>query len=121
MFVHPRLCLITVLLFVLASFIAEAQHPWQRPVLRDRAEVERIMGEAKQKKPSRELRIIWVWDVDKNHAPGFHEYVKARDLVSGLLKRVPKVSVEAAHQFPSQQQWAKADLVVFYLQMQPMM
>ena len=43
-FVHPRLCLITVLLFVIASFIAEAQHPWQRPVLRDRAEVERIMG-----------------------------------------------------------------------------
>jgi len=117
---HSRHFLITVLLFVLGSFIAEAQHPWQRPVLRDRAEVERIMGEAKQKEPSRELRIIWVWDFDKNHAPGFHEYVKARVLFSGLLKRVPKVSVEAALQFPSQQQWAKADLVAFYLQMQPM-
>jgi outer membrane protein assembly factor BamB len=109
-----------VFLLLLCPLVAKAQHTWQKPVVRELSEVERIIGQVKQTKPSRDLRIIWVWDFDKNHAPGFHEYVKARDLCSGLLKRVPRVTVESAHQFPSAKQWEAADLVVFYLQMQAM-
>ena len=109
-----------VTLFTLGIAIAKAQHPWQQPVSRALAAVERILGEGEQKSLSRDLRIIWVWDFDKNHAPGFHEHVKARDLMSELLGRIPGVTVESAHRFPSAEQWKRADLVVFYLQMQAM-
>ena len=107
-------------LFLSFLSVGLAQHPWQRPVLRDRAEVQRIMGSVEGTHPSRDLHIVWVWGVDKNHAPGFHEYVKVRDLFSGLLGGTPRVTVENAEHFPSKSQWEKADLVVFYLQMKPM-
>ena len=108
-----------VLLLLLAGPLS-AQHPWQRPLERDPAEVKRMIGEIDQEEPSRDLKIVWVWDFDKNHAPGAHEHVKVRDLFSGLLQQVPRVKVSPAHQFPSKAQWEKADLVVFYLQMKPM-
>ena len=110
----------SIFLILSSPLVSEGQHPWQKPIARELTEVERIIGEVKQTTPSRDLRIIWVWDFDKNHAPGFHEYVKARDLCSGLLQRVPRVTVDSAHQFPTAKQWETADLVVFYLQMQPM-
>jgi len=109
------------LTFSLALAVAvQSQHPWQRPVLRERVEVERILGAVTKGEPSRDLHIIWVWGTDKNHAPGFHEYIKAKDLLTGLLQEVPRVTLDDAEHFPSKNQWIKADLVVFYLQMQPM-
>ncbi len=119
-FMGRLLFIVSIPLLFLCPFVSEGQHAWQKPIARELAEVERIIGEVKETQPSRDLRIVWVWDFDKNHAPGFHEYVKARDLCSRLLKRVPRVTVESAHQFPTAKQWESADLVVFYLQMQPM-
>lgn len=112
---HPALFLALVF-----AVPVGAQHPWQVPVQRDPEAVRRIVGEAGRREPGRDLRIVWVWDVDKGHAPGFHEHVKVRDLFAGLLSRVPRVTVDPAHRFPSPEQWAGADLVVFYLQMQAM-
>lgn len=109
-----------IILFVFGITIVEAQHSWQRPAIRELADVKRILGEVEQSKPSRELNIVWVWDFDRTHASGFHEHVKARDLMSGLLGRIPGVTVERAHRYPSVEQWNRADLVVFYLQMQAM-
>lgn len=109
-----------LLLLLLLPIPSLAQHPWQRPISRDAAEVTRILGPATQKEPSRNLHIVWVWGKDKNHAPGFHEYIKAKDLFKGLLQTVPRVTVDEAEHFPSQRQWKNADLVVFYLQMKAM-
>ena len=51
----------SIFLLLLCPLVAEAQHLWQKPVARELAEVERMIGEVKQTKPSRDLRIVWVW------------------------------------------------------------
>jgi type 1 glutamine amidotransferase len=106
------------LLIGFGSCVASGQHPWQTPPERNREDVEQILGVWERTEPTRDLRIVWVWGVDRNHAEGFHEYVKVRDKFVALLKRVPRVTVETAEQYPSAQQWQTADLVVFYVQLE---
>ncbi|MEO2045364.1 MAG: ThuA domain-containing protein [Pirellulales bacterium] len=118
--IDVRGCCVLAVGMILFSSSSDAQHPWQRPIAREITHVQRIVGEVEQHEPSRDLRVVWVWDFDKGHASGFHEHVKVRDLFSLLLSRVPRVTVDLAHQFPTADQWKQADLVVFYLQMQPM-
>ncbi|MEM9366700.1 MAG: hypothetical protein AAGD07_11955 [Planctomycetota bacterium] len=43
-----------------------------------------------------------------------------RDLMTGLLKTVPKVTIETAYLFPMQAQLDKADLVVMFLHLPPL-
>jgi hypothetical protein len=52
--------------------LTRAQHPWQRPVSGDRAEVERIKGARAQKKSSRDLHIVLVRGVVNHPALGVH-------------------------------------------------
>ncbi len=75
------------------------------------------MGTAAATEPSRDLNIVWVWGVDKNHDRGGHEYGWVMDrFVNTLLPQIPRVTAEYAMYFPSGEQWAKADLIVFYAQ-----
>jgi len=91
--------------------------PWQKSPVRDSAEVERIVGSSEQQEPSRDLNIVWVWGVDKAHDIGIHEYDWVMDrFVNALLPQVPRVAAYQAMYFPTEEQWEKADLVVFYLQ-----
>jgi len=46
---------------------SHAQFPWQRPVNRDPAEIERIVGPIRQREPSRDLNIVWVWGIGHNY------------------------------------------------------
>ena len=88
---------------------------WQQPVLRSRTDIEKIMGPIKQKEPSRDLNIVWVWSIDTDHSKSYHPYDWIMDLyVNKLLNTVPRVTATAAMNFPSKQQWETADLVVFY-------
>ncbi len=59
--------------------------------------------------------LPWVWGYDKPHKPGAHDYLRVRDLMTGLLKKVPKVTVDTAYLFPTQAQFDKVDLVVMFL------
>lgn len=108
--------LVLVIGFIWCVFgVAHAQHQWQDPPERDMGEVQRIMGPVEQTEPSRDLNIVWVWGVDYDHERGFHEYPWVMDLfVNKLLPTVPKVTAEHVMYFPTDEQWAKADLVVFY-------
>lgn len=91
--------------------------PFQVPPLRDRGEIEKIVGPPGQQEPSRDLNIVWVWGVDKAHDIGIHEYGWAMDrFVNTLLPQVPRVTAIQTMYFPTEAQWEKADLVVFYLQ-----
>ncbi len=100
-----------------ATAWAQAQHPWQQAPKRDMAEVKRIVGPMGKSEPSRDLNIVWVWSVDKNHDRGGHEYGWVMDrFVNTLLPQVPRVTAERAMFFPSEEQWTKADLIVFYQQ-----
>ncbi|MCH7910128.1 MAG: ThuA domain-containing protein [Candidatus Hydrogenedentes bacterium] len=92
--------------------------PWQEPQERDPADVVRIMGEIKQKEPSRDLNILWVWGIDQFHDRWkfSHEYSWAMDrFCYDLLPHVPRVTITPVYYWPTQEQWDKADLAVFYL------
>ncbi len=107
----------TVILALFATQLAYCQHPWQRPPNRNPADIERIVGPIVERQPSRDLNIVWVWGVDKNHDRGGHEYGWVMDrFVNTLLPQVPRVTAVSAMYFPTKEQWKKADLVVFYYQ-----
>ena len=111
---NPRFPILFVALS--ATSLAYGQFAWQRAEERDPAEVERIVGEIGKLEPSRDLNIVWVWGIDKMHGKGYHEYAWVMDrYVNDLLCTVPRVTVTPAMHFPSDEQWEKADLVVFYL------
>jgi len=113
-----RTACIVVLLLTISSK-SSAQFPWQKPLPpRSKKAVAIILGPTTRKEPSRDLNIVWVWGIDRNHEEGAHEFVKARDLLVGLLEAVPRVTIDTAKLFPTKSQWAKADLVVFYVQLQ---
>jgi len=63
----------TLFLALCISGVVNAQHTWQEPLVRNRADVEKIMGPVKQTEPSRDLNIVWVWGVDFNHERGYIE------------------------------------------------
>lgn len=106
---------IAVIVFV-SSSICHAQHEWQKPkALVPRAEVEEIIGPIEKAAPSRDRHIVWVWGYDRPHKPGAHDYLRVRDLMTGLLKKVPNVTVDTAYLFPTQAQFENADLVVMFL------
>ncbi|MEM9110285.1 MAG: sulfatase-like hydrolase/transferase [Planctomycetota bacterium] len=95
---------------------ALGQHLWQQP--KDpvpREVLEQIIGPVDTEQPSKPLHIVWVWGYDKSHKPGTHDYLRVRDAMSNLLEQVPEVTVEPAYEFPSREQFDKADLVVMYL------
>ncbi|OUT56220.1 MAG: hypothetical protein CBB71_18255 [Rhodopirellula sp. TMED11] len=104
------------LFLILGSSICQAQHTWQKPKpLIPRSKVEQIIGRVEQSEPSKDRRIVWVWGYDKPHQPGAHDYLRVRDLMTGLLAKVPRFTIEHAYLFPSQEQFENADLVVMYL------
>ena len=105
-------------IFILACVPSGAwsQHPWQRPEPPlPMSEVKRIIGPLTAQAPSRDVHIVWVWGYDQHHRPGNHDYTRVRDLMTGLLKGVPRVSVDTAYEFPSRAQFAAADVLVLYL------
>ena len=117
-FMPCRAALVLALVLpVCAANVAARQHPWQAPPAREPNVVAEIAGPIVQPEPSRDLDIVWVWGVDKNHERGAHEYGWGMGrFVNTLLPLVPRVTAERAMYFPTAEQWARADVVVFYLQ-----
>ncbi len=98
--------------------LSQLNLPWQKAQERDPADVQRIMGPIEQKEPSRDLNILWVWGIDQFHDRWWygHEYVYAMDRYCyDLLPHVPRVTITPVYYWPTQEQWDKADLIVFYL------
>jgi type 1 glutamine amidotransferase/predicted phosphodiesterase len=110
-----RLLTLSFLISISIS-LCQAQHEWQKPkpLISENA-IEKIVGPLTKEAPSKDLNIVWVWGYDGGHRPGAHDYLRVRDLMTGLLRQVPRVSVETAYLFPSKEQLAKADLVAMYL------
>ncbi len=104
-----------------SSSLCHAQHDWQKPKpLVPKADIQKIIGPMEQAAPTKARHIVWVWGYDKPHKPGAHDYLRVRDLMTGLLKKVPKVTVDTAYLFPTQAQFDKADLVVMFLHLPPL-
>ena len=79
-----------------------------------RADVERFTGDWKGAKLSRDVRILWLYGPE-DHKGGEHDYIRIKELFVPLLKKIPRVSVDEAFQFPSQEQFDQADLLIQYL------
>lgn len=108
------LCTMLISLFI--SLNSSAQHLYQSPKpLQKKVELEKIIGELGSKTPSRKLNILWVYGYDKHHISGAHDYVKVKDMMTGLLKKVPDVTVSVAFHFPTKEQFENTDLIVMYV------
>jgi hypothetical protein len=62
------------MLLLTISSPSSGQFPWQKPLKRDPAEIQRIVGPIEKREPSRDLFIVWVWGIDKLHEKETHEY-----------------------------------------------
>ena len=99
----------------LLAFSSWAQHLYQLPKpLQPKNAIEMIIGKV-DSTPLTELIVLWVYGYDKHHIPGAHDYVKVKDLMITLLGSVENITVIPVFEFPSQQQFNQADLVVMYL------
>ena len=106
-------CIVMLLLTISSS--SSGQFPWQKPLKRDPAEIQRIVGPIEKREPSRDLFVVWVWGIDKLHEKETHEYAWVLDrYMNVLLPQVPRVTVVSSMYFPKKELWEKADLVVFY-------
>ena len=114
-----RPTLVTVVAFVLGTLIgldAGAQHLWQEPKPPIPAsKIEELIGAAEKTELSQERHILWVWGYDAWHRPGAHDYERVRDLMVGLLSKIPNATISTAYEFPSDHQFEQADLVCLYL------
>jgi type 1 glutamine amidotransferase len=94
----------------------EAQHLYQVPKpLMPKHKVEAIIGPVDHLPYEKPLNVLWVYGYDEHHIAGAHDYVKVKDLMVSLLQSVDQVKVIEVFEFPSQEQFDQADLVVMYL------
>ena len=83
-----------------------------------KAELLKLTGNFKKASLSKDVRILWLYGPE-DHRGGEHDYIRIKELFVPLLKKIPRVSVAEAYQFPSQAQFDKADLLIQYLHQPP--
>ena len=79
-----------------------------------REEVMKLTGDWKDAKLSRDIRILWLYGPE-DHGGGEHDYIRIKELFVPMLETIPRVTVEEAYQFPSQEQFDRADLMIQFL------
>jgi type 1 glutamine amidotransferase len=83
-----------------------------------KAELLKLTGKFKKASLSKDVRILWLYGPE-DHRGGEHDYIRIKELFVPLLKKIPRISVDEAYQFPSQAQFDKADLLIQYLHQPP--
>lgn len=78
------------------------------------AAVKTLTGDWEGARLSRDVRILWL-SGPEDHGGGEHDYIRVREMFVPLLKKVPRVTVEEAFLFPTEDQFERADLLVQYL------
>lgn len=76
----------------------------------------KLIGEYKGARLSRDVRILWL-SGPEDHGGGEHDYIRIQELFVPMLKTVPRVTVDEAFQFPTQEQFDQADLLIQFLHM----
>jgi type 1 glutamine amidotransferase len=100
-------------LSVLLAFSVSAPGQGLRPC----AAVESVLGPAWDTAASYQpLNIVLVWgERDSGRPLTDHNWPQFATEWEVLLRKVPNATVSRAYYFPSAQQWAQADIVVFYM------
>jgi type 1 glutamine amidotransferase len=88
------------------------------PPARSPAEIAEILGSSARpatvsENPLQRMNIVLVAS-KQDHGPGQHDYPAWQKKWTPLLRRVTKVTVSEAWEWPSPEQWGAADVVVFY-------
>ena len=86
------------------------------PPARARAEIQAVLAKASAGpavEQRREIRIVLVADV-ADHRPGEHDYPIWQERWAALLQSAPGVNLTTAWKWPSDEQFAQADLVAFF-------
>lgn len=83
------------------------------PPLRSRAEVEAILAKGEKQEVRRPLNIVLVAS-KQDHGPGEHDYPGWQKSWSKLLGQSERVTVTNAWQWPTADQFARADVMIFY-------
>lgn len=89
------------------------ESPLDAPPVRSRAEVAAALAGSAEVTAPRPLSVVLV-DGAKDHGPGEHDYPAWRERWVQLLAAAENVRVEPAREFPSEEQLAVADVVVFF-------
>jgi putative heme-binding domain-containing protein len=89
--------------------------PGNQPPPRKRNEVEKAMARKSRnaKGELRQLRVLLL-DAQKDHGPGEHDYPAWKKKWMGLFGKLPKVSVDTAYEWPTDEQLGKTDLMLCY-------
>ena len=114
-----------ILLFgiILVSLITAAEKPKpdrgrniipQPNALVPKSEVEKLTGDFENAELSRDVHILWL-SGPEDHRGGEHDYIRIQEIFTPILGRIPRVTVETAFQFPTQEQFDQADLLIQYL------
>ena len=74
----------------------------------------KLTGDFEKTSLSKDVRILWLYGPE-DHRGGEHDYIRVKELFVPLLKKIPRVSVDEAYQFPSQAQFDKANLLIQFL------
>ena len=83
-----------------------------------KAKLLQLTGDFEKASLSKDIRILWLYGPE-DHRGGEHDYIRIKELFVPLLKKIPRVSVGEAYQFPSQAQFDKADLLIQFLHQPP--
>jgi type 1 glutamine amidotransferase len=109
---QQRMDLLAYLLLPAPSMPLES--PLQAPPLRTRAEVAAALADSQvPDAPGRPLHLVLV-DGVKDHGPGEHDYPAWQRAWAQLLQAGAEVTVSQARDFPSAEQLARADVVIFF-------
>src|SRR6185295_11150483 len=99
----------------LLTFLTTAQAEGKPPPERSRAEVEAVLAKTpKSEAAPRPLKVLLVAN-PKDHGPGEHDYPAWQKKWKPLLEQVPKTEVATAFPWPTDEQWAAADVAMQYL------
>ncbi|MEX2138982.1 MAG: ThuA domain-containing protein [Pirellulales bacterium] len=91
----------------------------QSPPPRKRSEVEKALGkpandDADSKRTEQRQLHVLLLDAKKDHGPGEHDYPAWKKKWSGLFGKLPNVTVDTAYGWPTDEQLAKADVMICY-------
>jgi len=98
---------------LLAAEKPEAKVEKPKPPLRTHAEVERALSKTVATTGLRPLNIVLVAS-KQDHGPGEHDYPACQKQWNGLLSKASKVTVTNAWLWPSPEQFASTQIIVFY-------
>ena len=79
-----------------------------------KAELLKLTGDPDGARLSRDINLLWLTGPE-DHGGGEHDYIRIKELFVPMLDAIPRITVEEAFQFPSQEQFDRADVMIQYL------